>query len=473
MCIYKIRQNDILLETDIANESKSHDIIQVNKYLEKLEKICSLYGIALIFDEVYSAFRFGPGLLTNIINLNVKPDIFVLGKTIGLGIPCGIIVGSNYYLNRQIADEGYNKSVIQGTFSNSEMLSSSISLFLKYIYDKNDTYVKLFALLDKSIRVINKRIDEYGVTLSRFGLLVTTNFKHKSPYNWLLQFYLLKNNIYTSCYGSSRMNFNLSFSDKEILFFQDNFMRSVQLMNENTWFTGKSRNLTSEIYLGKLLLNTCMQNCFVKPYEYIMLAKNIDIDVSHHNKLNFATHYFSSLLTLYCYFLCMVDEKYKAMYVFIFCQFLRQMGHFLFEDSNEEAENAKIGFNNTSKKFTITMFILLNILTIPTNKNISQRLLKNLILVMCLKISQSASQIGVKNTVLWIIKIITDMITDLDDMGPNTFIDCFTDPKVLKRELDVNFNKHYINNDGTIDIQKIIMAYFGLNSNYNSKVLDK
>jgi acetylornithine/succinyldiaminopimelate/putrescine aminotransferase len=472
MCIYKIRQNDILLEIDKTNISKRHDINEINDYLIKLEKICSLYDIALVFDEIYSVFRFGPTLLSKKY-IKAKPDIIIIGKTIGCGIPCGIAIGNNHYLQRQKENEGYNKSVIQGTFSNSTMLSNSIELFLNFIKTQKKQYKTLFNRMDKIIQNVNKALLENNVEikLRRYGLLITTDFLHKSPYHFLLQFYLIKHNIFTSCYGTSRMNLNLSFGNNELLFFEKKFIQAVLHMKEDSWFYGEKRNLSSNIYICKLLGNTFLQKFFKEPYDYIMLAKKIDLDVSHHNRINFMTHYFSSLLTLYSYFLFFVDEKYKAMYLFLFCQIVRQMGHFLFEVPNEEAENAKIGFNNSSKKLSITLFILLSVLTLPINGfNPHKSLLKNLIIVMCIKIASSSSQIGVEKTILWIIKIITDMVTDLDDIGPKSFIDFFTDENVRYKTLNENFIPKYMK-DGKFDLFKIIKSYLGINFNYNSKIL--
>jgi acetylornithine/succinyldiaminopimelate/putrescine aminotransferase len=473
MCIYKIRQNDILLEIDKTNVSKTHDINEINEYLIKLEKICSLYDIALVFDEIYSAFRFGPSLLSTQY-IKAKPDIIIIGKTIGCGIPCGIAIGNNHYLQRQKENEGYNKSVIQGTFSNSTMLSNSIELFLNYITTQKKKYKLVFNRMDKMIQNVNNTLLENNVQikLCRYGLLITTDFLNKSPYHFLLQFYLMKHNIFTCCYGTSRMNLNLSFRENELMFFETNFIDAVLHMKKDSWFYGEKRNLSSNIYLCKLLGNTILQKYYKEPYDYIMLAKKIDLDVSHHNRINFMTHYFSSLLTLYSYFLFFIDEKYKAMYLFLFCQIVRQMGHFLFEVPNEEAENAKIGFNNSSKKLTITLFILLSILTLPINGfNPHKTLLRNLIIVMCLKIANSSSQIGVEKTILWIIKIITDIITDLDDMGPKQFMDFFTDDKVRYETLNEIFIPKYMK-DGKLDLLKIIQSYLGINFNYNSKLLE-
>jgi len=118
------------------------------------------------------------------------------------------------------------------------------------------------------------------------------------------------------------------------------------------------------------------------------------------------------------------------------------------------------------------MFILMNILNMPFERNPHSLLLKNLITVMCLKIADSSSQIGVNNTMLWIIKIITDMVTDLDDMGPSTFIDFFTDENVRKEHLNENFIPKYLDSSGNVNILKIITSYFGLNMNYRSKLLE-
>ena len=474
MCIFCIRQNDQLLEHDRFNVSKSHDMSQVNSFLVSLEKICSLYGIALVFDEIYSAFRFGPSLLSSMC-ISAIPDIVVVGKTIGCGIPCGIAIGANHFLSRQLEAEGYNRPAIQGTFTNSTRLSTSVRRFLSYISSRQGEYEALFGRLDRMINEVNHVLSDTKnapIRLRRFGMLVTTDFLILSPYNFLLQFYLLRHCIYTCCYGSSRMNFNLSFRDGELVEFKERFIKAVVHMMRDAWFEGERRSLVSHVYLLKLVANTLIQRTIKEPFDYIMLAKRIDLDVSHHNRVNFMTHYFSSLLTLYGYYICMMGDTYRAMYLFLFCQIIRQMGHFLFEVPDDEAEDAKIGFNNSSKKTSITLFILLSVLSAPFNAmNPHQMLLRSLIIIMCLKVASSCSQIGVQSTLCWLVKIVTDMLTDLADMGPAKFIDFFTDKEIRERTLNENFVPKYMPN-GHIDLAKIIRSYLGINLNYGSRLLE-
>ena len=57
--------------------------------------------------------------------------------------------------------------------------------------------------MDRTLAGVNKRMKarDIPLSLSRVGLLVTTNYARKSPYNWLFQFYLLKHRVFTCAYG--------------------------------------------------------------------------------------------------------------------------------------------------------------------------------------------------------------------------------------------------------------------------------
>ncbi len=60
-------------------------------FLEGLRTICDRHGMLLIFDEVISGFRMGPGGAQG--TLGVKPDLTCLGKIIGGGLPVGAYGG--------------------------------------------------------------------------------------------------------------------------------------------------------------------------------------------------------------------------------------------------------------------------------------------------------------------------------------------------------------------------------------------
>ena len=82
-------------------------------YLSDVRNLCSKYGVLLIFDEVITGFRLSKGGAQEYFG--VKPDITVLGKIIGGGLPVGAYGASNDIM-RKIAPEGpvYQAGTLSG-----------------------------------------------------------------------------------------------------------------------------------------------------------------------------------------------------------------------------------------------------------------------------------------------------------------------------------------------------------------------
>jgi glutamate-1-semialdehyde aminotransferase len=65
--------------------------LQPTEFLKKLRALCTEKGIALIFDEIITGFRLGPGGAQEYYG--VKADLATYGKILGGGIPIGAIAG--------------------------------------------------------------------------------------------------------------------------------------------------------------------------------------------------------------------------------------------------------------------------------------------------------------------------------------------------------------------------------------------
>ncbi|HVH67689.1 MAG TPA: glutamate-1-semialdehyde 2,1-aminomutase [Gemmatimonadales bacterium] len=78
-----------------------------------LRALCDRHGVLLIFDEVMTGFRVGPGGAQQ--RLGVRPDLTTLGKIIGGGMPVGAY-GGRADLMRCIAPEGpvYQAGTLSG-----------------------------------------------------------------------------------------------------------------------------------------------------------------------------------------------------------------------------------------------------------------------------------------------------------------------------------------------------------------------
>lgn len=97
-------------------------------YLEGLRRLCTEYGVVLIFDEVMTGFRVGPQGVQGLYG--VTPDLTTLGKVIGGGMPVGAF-GGRRDIMQAIAPLG---SVYQaGTLSGSPVAVAAGLASLKLI----------------------------------------------------------------------------------------------------------------------------------------------------------------------------------------------------------------------------------------------------------------------------------------------------------------------------------------------------
>jgi glutamate-1-semialdehyde 2,1-aminomutase len=81
--------------------------------LERMRELCTVHGAVLIFDEVITGFRVAPGGAQELSG--VLPDLTVLGKVLGGGLPAAAYGGSEQLMNR-IAPAGdvYQAGTLSG-----------------------------------------------------------------------------------------------------------------------------------------------------------------------------------------------------------------------------------------------------------------------------------------------------------------------------------------------------------------------
>jgi len=119
-------------------------------YLQAVREECTKRGVVLIFDEVITGFRLAPGGAQEYFG--VLPDITVLGKIVGGGLPLAVIGGSRDVM-KPIAD---GRVFHGGTYSGNPLSLSAADATLTILQEQADTiYPDLFATtasLGKSVR---------------------------------------------------------------------------------------------------------------------------------------------------------------------------------------------------------------------------------------------------------------------------------------------------------------------------------
>ncbi len=73
-------------------------LVPQNDWLQALRQCCSEMGTLLIFDEIQTAFG-RTGKLWGFEHFNVEPDILLLGKALGGGMPLGAFIASKKLMN--------------------------------------------------------------------------------------------------------------------------------------------------------------------------------------------------------------------------------------------------------------------------------------------------------------------------------------------------------------------------------------
>lgn len=105
-----IKELDLLLQGQTAPDETAAIIIEPvlgeggyvpapKRFLHHLRKICDLHGIMLIIDEVQSGFG-RTGKLFSFDHSDVKPDILVMAKGLGSGLPISAIASTESIMNQ-------------------------------------------------------------------------------------------------------------------------------------------------------------------------------------------------------------------------------------------------------------------------------------------------------------------------------------------------------------------------------------
>jgi len=139
-------------------------------FLCGLREICSRYGTLLIFDEVISGFRLHPGTCGQLFG--ISPDIYVLGKIIGGGMPLGAIGGSREIMeNLSPSGKVYQAGTLSG---NPISLAAGIAT-LKILRDENP-YPKIAKLASSLRSYVSELERKYPIKIACMGGMFTIFF---------------------------------------------------------------------------------------------------------------------------------------------------------------------------------------------------------------------------------------------------------------------------------------------------------
>jgi glutamate-1-semialdehyde 2,1-aminomutase len=237
-----------------SRRSARFDRTAYSRWLQQIREVCTRRGIVLIMDEVFTGFRLDyRGAQAY---FGVQADMVTYGKTLGGGLPVGVLVGRRDLMQRFKAEQPVNISFARGTFNSHPYVLAAMNVFLRRIEQPeyqtlyaaaDDTWNARFARLNQRLRAA-----ELPVEVANLHSICTVLYRTPSRYNWMLQFYLRDAGLELSWVGSGRMIMSLNFTDDDFEEVIQRFVQAAQRMSNDGWWW-QSPTLTAKAIQRQLL----------------------------------------------------------------------------------------------------------------------------------------------------------------------------------------------------------------------------
>ena len=207
-------------------------------WLQTLRTLCDERGIALIFDEVFLGFRLAKGGAQEYFG--VRADMVTYGKTLGGGLPIGVLCGKRQWMRRFRDEAPADICFARGTFNAHPYVMGAMNAFLRRLEDKDiaDLYVGLDALWNTRAQTLNQRLRDAGVPVQveNMSSVWTVTYTQPACYNWLFQHYLRLEGLALSWVGTGRIIFSLNYTDSDFEAVANRFVKAGLTMQADGWW---------------------------------------------------------------------------------------------------------------------------------------------------------------------------------------------------------------------------------------------
>ena len=187
------------------------------KWLQRLREVCDRRGIALIFDEVFVGFRLAAGGAQEYFG--VQADLVTYGKTLGGGLPVGVVCGKRAWMKRFREDRPADLCFARGTFNAHPYVMAAMNAFLRRMDcdEVKNLYVGIDERWNGRAARFNAALEAAGVPVrvAHLSSIWTVEFIEPSRYHWMLQFYLRAHGLALSWVGTGRLIFSLNYDDAQ------------------------------------------------------------------------------------------------------------------------------------------------------------------------------------------------------------------------------------------------------------------
>jgi glutamate-1-semialdehyde 2,1-aminomutase len=223
----------------IDGSRRAHfDRAAYTRWLQRLREVCTERGIVLIFDEVFVGFRLAPGGAQEYFG--VRADMVTYGKTLGGGLPIGVVCGRRALMKRYREERPADICFARGTFNAHPYVMASMAAFLERL--RSPEVTALYEGLDERCNAraaqLNARLTGAGVPVrvANLSTIWTVLYTEPGRYHWMLQFYLRLHGLALSWVGTGRLIFSLNYGDAEFDAVAERFVAACVEMKSDGWW---------------------------------------------------------------------------------------------------------------------------------------------------------------------------------------------------------------------------------------------
>lgn len=180
----RIRQHANELACVIMEPLPASMLSYNEKWLRDVRDVCTECKVPLIFDEVVTGFRVAYGGMQSLVG--VVPDLTVLGKIIGGGLPCGAVVGRADIIDmakstRDSFRDWETKVFTGGTLSGNTLSCAAGGAALKFLKKHSNIYEELNEKTNWLMSALGRVVEKHGISCKVLGFrsMFSLSFRYR------------------------------------------------------------------------------------------------------------------------------------------------------------------------------------------------------------------------------------------------------------------------------------------------------
>ena len=216
----------------------SFDRAAYTAWLKELSGVCRERGIVFILDDVFMGFRLAPGGSQEYFG--IKADMVTYGKSLGGGLPVGVLCGSHALMKRWRDDRPADICLARGTFNAHPYVMGAMKVFLDRFETAayRDLYKDLDTTWNRRAEDLNARLAAKGLPVRVAAMSTVWSVLYTTPsrYNWMFQYYLRRHGLALSWVGTGRLIFSLNYTATDFEAVADRFIAAAEAMQADGWW---------------------------------------------------------------------------------------------------------------------------------------------------------------------------------------------------------------------------------------------